>query len=250
MRTFSKRAGFQSPNFYKLVMDGKRNLTEESLPKFMVGLNLNKQEQDFFRHLVFFNQAGTHEAKDYYYQKLLQSKKFNQLKPIEKDQYDFYSSWYHPVVRELVTCPQFDGTPQWLAEKISPAITVAQAKKSLELLEKLNFIKKNDKGHWIQKTNLVSTGPESTSLVLLNYHQGLLDLAKLKLKEIEPSQRDISALTLGVTKDKIPLLKKKIQEFRQDILKLVSTDVIPEEVLLFSMQLFPATHLLKDDKAS
>lgn len=31
LRTFSKHAGFKSPNFFKLVMDGDRNLTEDSL---------------------------------------------------------------------------------------------------------------------------------------------------------------------------------------------------------------------------
>ena len=63
-RVFSKRAGFESPNFFKLVMDGKRNLTAKSLPKFIVGLKLNKQEQEFFQSLVAYTQASTHEEKD------------------------------------------------------------------------------------------------------------------------------------------------------------------------------------------
>src|SRR5437868_5269216 len=93
-RSFSKKAGFQSTNFLKLVMDGDRNLTEESLSKFALALKLNKQEQEFFRNLVFFNQAKTHEQKNQYYAKLLQSKKYSELKPIEKNQFEYYSTWF------------------------------------------------------------------------------------------------------------------------------------------------------------
>ena len=117
-RAFSKRAGFSSPNFYKLVMDGERNLTEKSLAKFCIGLKLNKQEQEFFRNLVFFNQAKTQTEKNLYYKKLVGSKKLRQLKPMSKKQYQFYSQWYHPVIRELLVADSSDGTAKWVAENI------------------------------------------------------------------------------------------------------------------------------------
>src|SRR3989338_9919808 len=58
-RFFSRQAGFRSPNFLKLVMEGKRNLSPESIEKFAKGLKLNKNEADFFRRLVLLNQATT-----------------------------------------------------------------------------------------------------------------------------------------------------------------------------------------------
>ncbi len=240
-RRFSRIAGFASPNFLKLVMDGKRNLTEDSLPLFMKGLGLNKQEQEFFKNLVFYNQAKTNEKKDYYYQKLIQSKKFSQLKPIEKHQYEYCSEWYHSVIRELVVSKEFDGTPEWLSRKIFPAITPAQARRSLETLEKLGFIKKNDEGKYQQSSPLVSTGSEVASLALYNYHLNLLDIAKTALEGVPAEQRDMSSMTLGVAKSRVGQLKKMIQEFRQQIMKTVSTDNDPEEVIQLSIQMFPLT---------
>lgn len=240
-RTFSKKAGFTSPNFFKLVMDGDRNLTEESLAKFMVGLALNKQEQEFFRNLVFFNQAKNHEEKDRYYHRLLQSRKFNQLKPVEKSQYEFYSTWYHSVIRELATHPEFDGTPEWLSRRIFPAVTAQQAKKSLELLQTLGMIEPLEKGRFKSVNPLISTGAESDSLVLLNYHRNLLALAQDVVGKTQPGDRDVSAMTLGVAKERIPELKKKIQEFRSEILRMVSTDTTPEKVVFLAIQMIPAT---------
>lgn len=240
-RRFSQTAGFASPNFLKLVMDGKRNLTEDSLPKFMTGLRLNKQEQEFFRNLVFYNQAKTNEKKDYYYQRLIQSKKFSQLKPIEKHQYEYCSEWYHSVIRELVVSKEFDGTPEWLAGRIFPSITPPQARRSLETLEKLGFIKKNDEGKYQQSSPLVSTGSEVTSLALYNYHMNLLDVAKKALEQVPAEQRDMSSMTLGVAKSRVAQIKKMIQEFRQQVMKAVSTDTSPEEVVQLSIQMFPLT---------
>lgn len=248
-RIFSRRGGFGSPNFLKLVMDGDRNLTEDSLSKFVIGLDLNKQEREFFRNLVFFNQATTHDRKNYYYQQILGSRKFNELKPIEKDQYEYYSTWYHPVIRELVATKDFDGTPEWLVERIRPNITVAQAKKSLEILEKLGFIKRISACRFKQTTNLVTTGAESGSLTLLNYHQNLLSLEKELLSKILPAYRDVSALTLGISKKKIPEIKRRIQDFRKELLELVSLEENPETVVLLAMQFMPLTKMEEEKKA-
>ena len=240
-RTFSKRAGFTSPNFFKLVMDGDRNLSEESLQKFIVGLKLNKQEQDFFRNLVFYNQSKDHEQKDRYYQNLIRSRKFNQLKPIDKQQYEYYSTWYHPVIRELVVSQYFDGTPESIFRRLSPEVTAAQVIRSIELLESLGFIEKNKSGHWKQSSSLVSTGAEVQSVAVFNYHKTLLDLTKEILDRVPAAKRDISTMTLGVKKGRIAELKKKIQEFRQEVLKMIAMDAEPEEVIQLNIQLFPVT---------
>ncbi len=240
-RAFAKRAGFHSTNFFMLVMQGKRNLTEASLKKMMTGLKLNKQEQDFFRNLVFLNQANTHEDKNFYYQKLLQSQKFRKLKPVERQQYEYYSKWYHPVIRELVISKDFDGTSEWLAEKISPPITPAQAERSVELLKELGFIESDGNGGWKQTNSIISTGPELQSIVVHNYHKTLLDLSKEVMDKLTMKDRDTSAMTLGVKSEKLPEIRKKIREFRQEIIKIASEDVEPEEVAQLNIQFFPVT---------
>jgi uncharacterized protein (TIGR02147 family) len=240
-RSFSQAAGFRSTNFYKLVMDGNRNLTEKSILPFMCGLRLTKQEQDFFKNLVFFTQARTFDKKDFYYQKMLQSRRFSALKPLDKKAYDFMTCWYHPVVRELVMADDFDGTPEYVSERVRPHITVAQAAKSLELLAALGFIQKTPEGRWTQVDALITTGAELKSRALLLYHQNLLELARTRLTEISPENRDVSSLTLGILPEQLPVLKEKIREFRSEIIKLVSTNENSSEVVLLNIQLLPVT---------
>ncbi|MBI4412615.1 MAG: TIGR02147 family protein, partial [Deltaproteobacteria bacterium] len=53
--------------------------------------------------------------------------------------------------------------------------------------------------------------------------------------------RDASSMTLGVKRERLPQLRAKIREFRQEILKLVANDTEPEEVALLNIQLYPVT---------
>ncbi len=55
--------------------------------------------------------------------------------------------------------------------------------------------------------------------------------------------RDISSLTLGVKKERIPQVMKMVRNFRQEVLKLVSQDTEPEEVVLLNLQFFPVTQM-------
>ena len=56
-RSLSKAAGFGSPNFYKLVMENQRNLSEEGAQRIAEALKLNKGETRFFMTLVEFDQV-------------------------------------------------------------------------------------------------------------------------------------------------------------------------------------------------
>jgi uncharacterized protein (TIGR02147 family) len=244
-RAFSHRAGLHSSNFFMLVMQGKRNLTEESVKKVAAGLGLNKQEQEFFRNLVFFNQARTHEDKDLYYKQLLQSRKFRKLKPIEKDQYEYYSNWYHPIVRELVIAKDFDGTPEWVASHIYPSITAQQAARSIELLEKLKFIERTENGKWRQTASIVSTGDTVNSVIVHNYHKEMLSLTKTMMDDLATEERDVSSLTLGIDKSKFEEIRSKIKQFRQEILKMASTETSPDDVVQLNIQFY---NVMKDSE--
>jgi uncharacterized protein (TIGR02147 family) len=243
-RRLAKKGGFRSSNFLMLVLQGKRNLTEESLKKVASALDLNRQEQEFFRNLVFLNQAKTVEDKNYYYHLMMQSRKLKELQPIESRQFEYYSQWYHPVVRELVTAKGFNGTPEWISQKLYPSVSPAQVAHSIELLEGLGFIKREN-GTWSQANPIVSTGPELVSIVVHNYHKLLLDLTKQLMDELPMKRRDVSALTFGVSRSSLPEIREKVREFRQTLLRLAANHTEPEEVVQINIQLYPLT---RDDE--
>lgn len=249
-RVLARRAGFQSSNFVLLVMQGKRNLTQESVRKLAIGLDLGKRQEEFFRDLVFFNQAKKHDEKNHYYKLLLQCQRLHHLKPMEQDQYEYYSEWYHPVVRELICSRRFDGTPAWVAARIVPRISPEQAERSIALLEKLKFIERDESGHWRLARSIISTGDELTSVVVHNYHKKLLDLTKEKMDSLASPEKDVSAMTLGIRIEQLPELRKKIRDFRKEILTMVADENDPETVVQFNMQMYSVADVGKKKGAA
>ena len=240
-RRFSKKAGFHSSNFLMLVIQGKRNLTEESLIKCAAGLDLNKQEEEFFRNLVFLNQAHTPDQKHSYLTQMMRSKKLRQMKQIERQQYEYYSTWYHPVVRELAVAQDCHCSPEEIAKKISPEVTPTQVAKSIALLESLGFIEKAESGTWRQTNPIISAAPEMRTVIIHNYHKNVLELTKFKMDEVPEEKQTVFTMTLGIKRERLVQLQTKIKEFREEIFRLVSEDTSPEDVVLLNVQMFPVT---------
>ena len=63
-RSFARAAGFSSPNYLKLVIDGQRNLTAEMAARFAQACGLLGSAADYFCTLVAFNQARSAPEQD------------------------------------------------------------------------------------------------------------------------------------------------------------------------------------------
>ncbi len=56
-------AKIRSPNYLKLVIDGKRRITERSLEAFVLGLKLQGVESEYFRNLVRSEEADDSQVR-------------------------------------------------------------------------------------------------------------------------------------------------------------------------------------------
>ena len=240
-RFFSGKAGFSSPNFLKLVIDGKRNLGNGSIAKMAKGFGLKKQEQEYFENLVLMNQAENHDEKNRYYQKMISIKGIRPGKAIDKAQYEYFSKWYYPVIRELVIFGDRRHTPVQIARILEPAITAKEAERALKLLTKLGFIQQDDNGQWQQCDRVMTTGPEVKSLIIANFHREMIRLATDAIERFPADQRDITSLTLSVNQNQMEEIKKRIADFRQDMLQLACADQDEDQVIQINIQAFPMT---------
>lgn len=241
-RSFAKEAGYTSPNFLQLVIAGTRNLSPANLPGTMRAIGLNKQESEFFASMVGFEQAQGFEEKNFHYQRMLRSRRYTEARPIDKGQYEYFEQWYHPVVREMLAHGEFTGDPAWIARRIHPALTVSQVERSIELLNRLGMIRKEDgDGKWMQAEPLISTPAEVASLAVANYHRSVLKLASESIEAFSPGERDLRAATLGIPKSAFPAIKRKMEELWREILAASQAGGKVEQVYQVNLQVFPLT---------
>lgn len=89
-------------------MDGKRNITKNTVVKIVQGLGFTDERAQYFENLVFFNQAKTDKEKAFYYGKLVRSTPGSRLHKMDRAQFRVFTEWYHSVIREMVELVGFN----------------------------------------------------------------------------------------------------------------------------------------------
>lgn len=238
-RAFSRAAGFTSPNFLKLVIDGARNLTADSLERFATALELSRAERDYFRELVRFNQADTPEEKQAHAERLAKSRPARRVHPLREAQLLYYTHWYYVAIRELAARADFSSDPAWVAEQLNPRVTAAQAARALSDLEKLGLLVRDDQGRLAQTTTIVATDDEVASEMVGSFHREMLRLASESIERFRGKDREVSSVTVGLSPSSAHQIKEAIQRFRGELLQIAAADTSPSRVFQLNFQLFP-----------
>lgn len=241
-RYFAQKAGITSPNYLKLVMDGKRNLTKKTLLKFAAALGLKGNRVDFFENLVFFNQSASLPERNIYYGNILRVRAKAGLRKLDEAQFQLFSDWRHIVVRELAAAKGFRPDARWIAKKLGKVISEKEAEESLKLLSILGLLKKTANG-FMQTDINITTSDEVRSLLVKNYHHQMIRMGATALDTLPASQRDISSITIPIHPKDFPKIKEQIQLMRKELLNLSAEQGAGEDVIQVNIQLFPLTGL-------
>jgi uncharacterized protein (TIGR02147 family) len=146
----------------------------------------------------------------------------------------------------------FDGDFEKLAQTIHPAITAAQAKKSVDLLESLGFIRMEKDGTYQLIDKAITSAPEVISIAIHSYHQQMLDKARKALDELPRNRRNFTGVTLGISTSAFQQVCSEIEQFRARLLDLACNDDKPEEeqcVFHLNLQLFPVSQTIPPRRA-
>lgn len=239
-RYFAQKAGISSPNYLKLVMDGKRNLTKKTLVKFEAALGLKGRKAEFFENLVFFNQASSLAERNLYYGNILKVRAKAGLQKLEEAEFQLFSDWRHIVVRELAAVKGFRADPRWIAKKIGAGVSEKDAEESLKLLSALGLLKKTANGFTQSNTN-ITTSDEVRSLHVKNYHRQMLQLAMSAMERFPAARRDISSITIPIHARDLVKIKEQLQLMRKEILNMAADPGEGDDIVQVNIQLFPLT---------
>ncbi len=239
-RSFSKSAGFSSPVFIKLVIEGKTKLSSDSISKLCRAMGLKKEARKYFKSLVFFGQAENIDKKMKYLSEMKVFSGSLNLKQINSDQIEFYQNWYHPVVRELLDINPEDQSAKAIANLLIPSVDEKKIAESIEILKRLNLLSEDEAGKLRSENNIVSTdGLEFGSLVIRATQKKLAELAGESLDNVSKEERDISGLTIAMKQSSVKMVSEEIKKCRRRIIELLSDEKNPERVYRLNFHLFP-----------
>ena len=239
-RYFSKKAGINASAFLYYVIEGKRNLTKKSIDKISTAIGHSKEENEYFENLVFFNQAKTISDKTMYYARIVECRKPLDVRTISKERYEFYSKWYHSVVREVVTFLDFKDDYALLGQQLFPPISPREAQESITLLERLGFIERDDAGLYHQTDTIIGVKPGGhEAFIIERFQTEMLEMAIKSFDAVQRSDRMSASTTFSISKPTFELFKMRTREFRKELLEIAKLDNEPDRVVQFTFNLFP-----------
>lgn len=252
-RAFARMAGFTSSNFLMLVMQGKRNLSGTGIQKVARALKLKKKEIQFFENLVRFNQSKTDAERNLYYERIASNRKYAEARRLEKGQFEYYSRWYIPVIREMVMLQNFREDPAWIAAQLSPTITPREAKAALALLLDIGLLARNEDGRLVQSERHIASGDEVSSLAMTNFQREMIERAAASIDATPPERREVGSVTFAISKGRLDEAKRMIREFRSRLSGFLAEEEEEEgadAVYQFNMQLFNVSKIKGGRKGS
>jgi uncharacterized protein (TIGR02147 family) len=246
-RYFSRRAGFSSPNFLKLVIDGQRNLGRDSVDQVAGALQLDPDETAFFANLVAFNQAENDAERNRHFERLAASKRFREAQHLDGDLFEYLSHWYYPAIREMAARADFRDDPGWIAGQLQPPVKPSQAGAALDTLLRLGLLQREG-GRIVRGEATLTSGHEVRALGVANYHRQMLERAAESIELVSSEERDLSAMTVCVGAELIPEIKRRLREFRETLMDVCDREAEPEVVYQLNIQLFPLSRRSGESK--
>lgn len=241
-RLFAKQCGFVSPVFIKMVIEGKSKLSKESAAKLAKVMGLIKEKRKFFHQLVLFNQSETIDEKMAHLAEMKLLTRELKIHQLNGDQLEFYSSWYHPVVRELVGMIKSAKDTKDIAEHIIPPISEEEVANSVQLLTRLGLLTENDLGELQPEDTIVSSEDLTMgSLVIRSTQKRLAELGGESIEKVDPLERDISGLTVSIPESEMSAISAELQRCRRRIMEIAQNSSDANRVYRLNLHLFPLT---------
>lgn len=229
------------PGFLIRVMKGDKNISSEMAFRFSALLKLNRRALEYFDLLAQTARAGSPAEKKFLGERIA-AYRGTKMKTLEADRYEFFTKWYYSAIRELLEFHAFRSNFTELARTLVPPIKPSEARKAIEVLERLKLICKEPSGNYVRTDAVITTGEGWKSRAILDYQLETLELAKDALVRLPPEDRNVSTVTLCLSHPTYQAIIEKLKTFRREALELARNDGHPDQVCQLNVQLFPLSH--------
>jgi uncharacterized protein (TIGR02147 family) len=252
---FSAAANIKSPNYLKLIIEGKRNLSKDMNLKFSKALEHNRLQSKEFDLLVCYCQEKDPMQRN---QNLKELSEFRAKRSIEngsinQQTWEQVSNWLVWVLHAMVEQKNVEFTPEKLRTLLRGQVNEAQIQMALKKLVDSGDIIIDPITRIPRKTSKMMSGLDSIPPELVRKIQSeLIYLGLESLHKYGPHEREVSGFTLAMTdkeyewaRFELRKLRKKIQ---QEIL-MNREETQGDRVYQVNIQLFPITDSVPEIKA-
>lgn len=242
-RMIAAKAGFSSSASYKLVIEGKRNLSKQSILQLTLGFGLDPRSAEYFENLVFYNQSEDPRQKDHFWKGMMALQKAPPIAAISVDHMEYFSQWYHCVIREIAPLMPLPLNYRKLGSSLSPRIQASEAQASVELLLDLGFLRLEG-ACLVQSEPVIGAHERTGKNHIVDFQKQMLQRALEAFERDRPQERLGSSTTLGVSEQTYAQMVQMTREFRAQLMEMARKDPHPQRVYQLAIHLFPLSEVV------
>jgi uncharacterized protein (TIGR02147 family) len=211
---WSEEAGFRSRTYVRLMLLGKRQITDGSIHLLTKALKLRGSEADYFASLVRFSQAKSLDERESHLKVLRAILKSSRSSRVVHEKYQFLSSYLVPRVQVMLMLPDFTATVANLASHLK--VHEGKVSEILETLASLRLAepKTQPDGNvvWSAKLESLEVEDRSANAAIQSFHSRSLDEAKEALS-LPVETRNFQAIALALTDEQYKELSAELVAF-------------------------------------
>lgn len=247
---FSAAADIKSPNYLKMIIEAKRNLSLDMVVKFARACAFNKAQTDEFRLLVSFNQAEDPADRNYALKQLSEYRVEQKLKHGEFDRkvFEKVPNWIGWIIYALVDQDGVTFETNQLKDLLRGKASESEINEALENLIKSGELVRDPLTLLISKGRSTEAPEEIPSALVRKLQMQLMYLGLESLYQDSTTEREFGSLTLSLTEKEFEDIKFKLRQLRKSLHKDNSIARMAskgERVYQLNLQLFPVSNASK-----
>jgi uncharacterized protein (TIGR02147 family) len=220
------------------ILRGKSPLPFRFVPAVAQHFEMDRRASAYFEELLRLERARSTDEKSRC-QERLAALRGVAVSPVDAARAEYYAQWYHSVIRALLGLGPFREDFAALGEMCIPPITAEQARQSVQILEDLGLVRRDEQRVLRPSEPHLTTGDGVSALVLRKFHDQAILLGREALERIPPVEREISAITASLDANGLVLLREMARELRQRVQTLAHGTRDPDRVFQLNIQMFP-----------
>ena len=247
---FSAAADIKSPNYLKMIIEGKRNLSPEMVLKFARACALNKSHTDEFKLLVFFNQCEDPADRNYALKQLSEFRMEQKIKHGEFDKkiLEKVPNWIGWIIYALADQAGVTFQITQLKDLLRGKASENEIEQALDGLLKSGELVKDPVTGEVAKGKPTDAPEEIPTALVRKLQMQLMYLGLESLYQDQSTEREFGSLTLSLTAKEFEELKFKLRQMRKSLNKDNSIARLAgkgERVYQLNLQLFPVSNAAK-----
>ena len=241
-RVFARKAGFASHAFLSEVIQGRRNLSEDSVRKCVHALGLVGEAANYFALLVRYGQETHLDRRRDLLSDLLRLQAVHQVQRVGGSQSEYFTHWLHVALREVAVFGGFGHDWKAMAGFFHAKVEPEEVERGIALLLRLGLLRTTDDGKGFEYSCPRLTPGDIDAQTVASLKRQMALLAIDQLDRPDAPDTHLSSVTVSISRDRLFRVREIFDKARRDILAETATDDSPaDQVLQVNLQLVPLT---------